>query len=80
MALPIIVPGLALVVDPISAAIISAPLLVFMDIFTVRAFGRANWSLIDLSRLIPGLLVGLVIVGLCSSSSTSESSSSPSRW
>jgi uncharacterized protein len=59
--LPIVVPGLALVVDPVSAAIIAAPLLVFMDIFTVRAFGRSNWSWLDLKFMLPGLVGGLLI-------------------
>jgi uncharacterized protein len=59
--LPIVVPGLALVVDPVSAAIIAAPLLVFMDVFTVRAFGRSNWSWVDLKFMVPGLVAGLLI-------------------
>jgi hypothetical protein len=59
--LPIVVPLLAIVVDPMAATIVSAPLLVFMDVFTVRAFGRATWSLPDLAALLPGMFVGLAI-------------------
>ncbi len=59
--LPIIVPMLALVVDPISAAIISAPLLVLMDVFALRSFGSGNASWPDLRVLLPGLLAGLGI-------------------
>jgi uncharacterized protein len=57
--LPIIVPLLALVVDPISAAIIAAPLLVLMDVFALRSFGFGNTSWPDFRVLMPGLMIGL---------------------
>ncbi len=53
------VPLLSFVMDPISAAIVVAPLICFMDMFTLRSFGRATWSLADLVWLFPGLLAGL---------------------
>ncbi len=59
--LPIIVPMLALAVDPITAAIIAAPLLVLMDVFALRSFGVGNASWPDLRALLPGLLIGLGI-------------------
>jgi uncharacterized protein len=59
--LPIIVPMLALVVDPITAAIISAPLLVLMDLLALRIFGLGNASWPDLRALLPGLIFGLLI-------------------
>jgi uncharacterized protein len=53
------VPLLSFVMDPISAAIVVAPLICFMDMFTLRSFGPSTWSLADLVWLVPGLLIGL---------------------
>lgn len=53
------VPMLSLLIDPIGAAIIVAPLIVIMDMFTLRTFGPSSWSKPDLKVLIPGLLFGL---------------------
>ncbi len=53
------VPMLSLVVDPIAAAIIVAPLVAFMDIFALRAFPPSTWSKPDLKWLATGLLIGL---------------------
>lgn len=53
------VPMLSFVIDPIGAAIIIAPLVFAMDMFTLRAFGPSSWSRPDLRVLLPGLLVGL---------------------
>lgn len=53
------IPMLALVVDPISAAIIVAPLVAFMDVFALRAFPPSTWSKPDLGWLCIGLLIGL---------------------
>jgi hypothetical protein len=58
------VPLLALVVDPITAAIIIAPLVSVMDIFTFRAFPPSTWSAPDLRWLLPGLVVGIVLGAL----------------
>jgi uncharacterized protein len=55
------VPLLALVTDPISAAIIIAPLVAFMDIFAMRAFPPSTWSRPDLAWLSLGLLAGLAL-------------------
>jgi uncharacterized protein len=55
------VPMLALVTDPISAAIIVAPLVAFMDIFALRAFPPSTWSKPDLAWLSMGLLIGLFL-------------------
>jgi uncharacterized protein len=59
--LPVTVPLLALAVDPIVASIISAPLLILMDLFALRFFGVGNTSKVDLKALLPGLVVGLGI-------------------
>ncbi len=53
------VPMLSFFIDPIGAAIIVAPLVSVMDMFTLRSFGPNSWSRPDLKILIPGLIVGL---------------------
>jgi uncharacterized protein len=55
------VPMLSLITDPIGAAIIVAPLVSLMDMFTLRTFGPTSWSKPDLKVLLPGLLIGLGI-------------------
>jgi uncharacterized protein len=55
------VPVMALVIDPITAAIIFAPLVVFMDLFALRAFPPSTWSKPDLKWLLLGLSIGLLI-------------------
>ncbi len=55
------IPLLSLVTDPISAAIIVAPLVAFMDLFAVRAFPPSTWSMPDLGWLSGGLLIGLAL-------------------
>lgn len=53
------VPMLSLITDPIGAAIIVAPLISMMDMFTLRTFGPSSWSKPDLRVLLPGLLAGI---------------------
>jgi len=53
------VPMLSFFIDPLGAAMIVAPLVSAMDMFTLRAFGPSSWSKPDLRVLIPGLLIGL---------------------
>jgi uncharacterized membrane protein YfcA len=55
------IPLLSLAVDPIAAAIMMAPLVAFMDVFAVGAFGPSTWSRKDLLWLLPGLLAGIAI-------------------
>jgi uncharacterized membrane protein YfcA len=55
------IPLLSLVTDPITAAIIVAPLVAFMDLFALRAFPPSTWSKPDLAWLSLGLLAGLAI-------------------
>jgi uncharacterized membrane protein YfcA len=55
------IPLLSLAIDPIDAAIIVAPLVAFMDLFALRAFGPATWSKPDLAWLLPGLAAGIGI-------------------
>lgn len=57
------VPMMALVVSPVQAAGVLMPLLLFMDIFTLRAY----WGVFDrrnLMIMLPGSLAGVVIGGL----------------
>ncbi len=53
------IPFLAFVMPPLDAAIMMAPLVAFMDVFTLNSFRRATWSLPDLKVLLPALLIGL---------------------
>lgn len=53
------VPLLSLVVPPLDAAIIVAPLVTFMDFFAFGSFGRNTWSKDDLVWLAPAMLVGI---------------------
>lgn len=53
------VPMLSLITDPIGAAVVVAPLVSLMDMFTLRTFGPSSWSKPDLRVLLPGLLLGL---------------------
>lgn len=53
------VPMLSFFIDPLGAAMIVAPLVSAMDMFTLRAFGPSSWSRPDLKVLLPGLLIGL---------------------
>jgi uncharacterized protein len=55
------VPMLSLVMTPIEAAIVCAPLVSFMDIFALRSFGPSTWSKPDLKWLVPGLLAGIAL-------------------
>ena len=55
------IPMMALVTDPITAAIMIAPLVVFMDLFALRAFPPSTWSKPDLMWLLIGLAIGIVI-------------------
>jgi uncharacterized membrane protein YfcA len=55
------IPFLALVMDPIAAGVLLAPLFIVMDIFALRYWKPATWSKPDLSILVPGQLVGIAI-------------------
>jgi uncharacterized membrane protein YfcA len=55
------VPLLSLVMSPIDAAIVIAPLVSFMDFFAFGSFGRDAVSKPDLKWLAPGLLAGIAL-------------------
>jgi uncharacterized membrane protein YfcA len=52
---------LSLVMSPIEAAIVVAPLVTFMDVFALNSFGPKTWSKPDLAWLVPGLLAGIAL-------------------
>src|SRR5215470_16805139 len=52
-------PVLALVVDPITATMMMAPLVSASDPFAVWAYPPRTWSWPDILWLVPGMLVGL---------------------
>src|SRR5580658_8069416 len=52
------IPLLSVVMDPVTAGGLLAPLLVTMDLFALRYWKPATWSKPDLTRLLPGLIVG----------------------
>jgi uncharacterized membrane protein YfcA len=55
------VPILALVIDPITASIMMAPIASASDPFGIWAYPPRTWSWRDLVWLIPGIVVGLTL-------------------
>jgi uncharacterized membrane protein YfcA len=55
------VPLLSLMMSPVEAAIVVAPLVSLMDMFALGSFGPKTWSKPDLVWLMPGLLAGIAI-------------------
>ncbi|MEW6643016.1 MAG: sulfite exporter TauE/SafE family protein [Pseudomonadota bacterium] len=53
------IPLLALVMDPITAGAILAPLFVAMDLVALRYWKPSTWSAPDLVPLLPGLVAGV---------------------
>jgi uncharacterized membrane protein YfcA len=53
------IPLLSIVMDPVTAGGLLAPLLVAMDLFALRYWKPSTWSKPDLARLLPGLLFGI---------------------
>lgn len=55
------IPLLALVMDPLTAGALLAPLFVAMDLVSLRYWRPSTWSRPDLILLLPGLVVGIGI-------------------
>jgi uncharacterized membrane protein YfcA len=55
------IPLLALVMDPISAGALLAPLFIVMDIAALYYWRPGTWSKIDLMVLLPGLTCGIAL-------------------
>src|SRR5262245_2239843 len=53
------IPLLSLVMDPVTAGGLLAPLFVAMDLFSLRYWKPSTWSKQDLRLLVPGLVVGI---------------------
>jgi uncharacterized membrane protein YfcA len=55
------IPILSLVMDPISAGAVIAPLFIPMDLVSLRYFPPRTWSTPDVNILIPTMIVGIAI-------------------
>lgn len=53
------IPLLSLVMDPVAAGGLLAPLFIAMDLFSLRYWKPSTWSRPDLLLLVPGLVVGI---------------------
>ena len=53
------IPLLSLVMDPVTAGGLLAPLFVAMDLFSLRYWKPSTWSRPDLVLLVPGLAIGI---------------------
>jgi uncharacterized membrane protein YfcA len=53
------IPLLSLVMDPVTAGGLLAPLFVAMDLFALRYWKPSTWSKPDLLLLLPGLVIGV---------------------
>ena len=53
------IPLLSLVMDPISAGTLLAPLFIAMDVFALRYWSPSTWSKPDVVRVVPAALVGI---------------------
>ena len=55
------IPLLSLVMDPIAAGGLLAPLFIAMDLIALRYYRPSTWSKPDLVLLVPGLVVGIAV-------------------
>src|SRR5271154_7064533 len=53
------IPLLSIVMDPVTAGGLLAPLFVAMDLYALRYWKPSTWSKPDLVRLLPGLVIGI---------------------
>ncbi|GJE43825.1 sulfite exporter TauE/SafE family protein [Methylobacterium soli] len=53
------IPLLSIVMDPVTAGGLLAPLFVAMDLFALRYWRPSTWSKPDLVLLLPGLVIGI---------------------
>jgi uncharacterized protein len=58
------IPFLSLVMEPIAAGALMAPMLLLMDFVALRYWRPSTWSAPDLTWLIPALVVGIALGGL----------------
>src|SRR5215831_11044724 len=53
------IPLLSIVMDPVAAGGLLAPLFIAMDLFALRYWKPSTWSKPDLPLLLPGLVIGI---------------------
>ncbi|WP_119270979.1 sulfite exporter TauE/SafE family protein [Taklimakanibacter deserti] len=53
------IPLLSVVMDPVTAGGLLAPLFIAMDLFALRYWKPSTWSRPDLALLLPGLVIGI---------------------
>src|ERR1700753_4484384 len=53
------IPLLSIVMDPVTAGGLLAPLFIAMDLFALRYWKPSTWSKPDLVLLLPGLVAGI---------------------
>jgi uncharacterized membrane protein YfcA len=53
------IPLLSIVMDPVTAGGLLAPLFIAMDLFALRYWKPSTWSKPDIVLLLPGLLIGI---------------------
>jgi len=53
------IPFLSLVMDPLDAAIVMAPIVALQDVFALKAYPPRTWSMPNLKLLAPALVLGL---------------------
>jgi uncharacterized protein len=53
------IPLLSLVMDPVTAGGLLAPLFIAMDLYALRYWKPSTWSKPDLKLLLPGLVAGI---------------------
>ncbi|KRQ98097.1 sulfite exporter TauE/SafE family protein [Bradyrhizobium valentinum] len=53
------IPLLSIVMDPVTAGGLLAPLFIAMDLFALRYWKPSTWSKPDLMLLLPGLVIGI---------------------
>src|ERR1700730_12103427 len=53
------IPLLSIVMDPVTAGGLLAPLFIAMDLFALLYWKPSTWSKPDLVRLLPGLVIGI---------------------
>lgn len=53
------IPILSLVMDPVTAGVIIAPLFIAMDVVALRYYPPRTWSMPDLKALVPAMIAGI---------------------
>jgi uncharacterized protein len=54
------IPLLSLVLDPLTAGVLLAPMFLVMDVFAFRYWKPSTWSRPDIKLLAPGMILGII--------------------